>query len=163
MKTTILKLPPIKFVGITARTNNKSEMDPSQAQIGQTVQNYFQKGLANRIQARMNPGRTLCAYTHYESDFTGDYTYFIGEEITHFHDIEPGFQTLMIPAQTYVKFTSDPGPMPHVCIDLWQKIWAMEAVDLGGRRAYVADFEVYDGRSLDPKKTVLDIYIGVKG
>ncbi len=38
----------------------------------------------------------------------------------------------------------------------------MDYASLGGVRAYIADFEVYDHRSIDPQNTVLDIYIGVK-
>jgi predicted transcriptional regulator YdeE len=52
--------------------------------------------------------------------------------------------------------------MPEVCIDMWQNIWKMKSGELGGKRAYLADFEVYDKRALDPSKTVLDIYVGVK-
>lgn len=32
---------------------------------------------------------------------------------------------------------------------------------LGGQRAYKADFEVYDQRAADPNSAVLDIYIGL--
>jgi len=45
---------------------------------------------------------------------------------------------------------------------MWQKIWKMHHQELGGSRAYVADFEVYDDRSSDLQNTILDIYIGVK-
>jgi predicted transcriptional regulator YdeE len=31
----------------------------------------------------------------------------------------------------------------------------------GGKRAYIADFEVYDERSRDPDNTIVDIYIGI--
>jgi predicted transcriptional regulator YdeE len=73
-----------------------------------------------------------------------------------------GFSSIIIPAQNYAKFTSKPGIMPEVCIDMWQNIWKMKSGELGGKRAYLADFEVYDKRALDPSKTVLDIYVGVK-
>ena len=65
--------------------------------------------------------------------------------------------------QTYTKFTSDPDQMPKVVIDMWQKIWNMDAAMLGGERAYIADFEIYDERSSDPHNAVVDIYIGIKG
>ncbi len=45
---------------------------------------------------------------------------------------------------------------------MWQNIWKMESEELKGKRAYLTDFEVYDKRALDPSKTVLDIYLGVK-
>ena len=52
--------------------------------------------------------------------------------------------------------------MPVVCIDMWKNIWKMSALDLGGAKAYIADFEVYDQRSSDHNNAILDIYIGIK-
>lgn len=164
MKKIKTQLPEIKLVGITTRTNSVQEFssDPAKRRISATVQKYFHGGLADKIVNRKNPGTTLCVYTNYESDFMGDYTYFIGEEVTSFEGVGEGFECLTIPAQQYVKFTNEPKPMPAACIDMWQSIWNMSAVDLGGERSYVADFEVYDQRSADQSKTILDIYIGIK-
>jgi predicted transcriptional regulator YdeE len=164
MHKTITQLPEIKLVGITTRTNSKElfTADPSVNPVAATVQKYFYQGLPAKIHHRKNPGTTLCVYTNYESDFTGDYTYFIGEEVTSFDQLGEGFETLIIPAQTYAKFTSEPGPMPAVCIDMWQNIWKMNDAQLGGKRAYIADFELYDQRSTDHNNVVLDIYIGIE-
>ena len=68
---------------------------------------------------------------------------------------------LNIPAQDYIKFTNGPGVMPDVCISIWTKIWQMSPNELGGTRSYVADFEVYDSRAIDPNNTVLDVYVGI--
>jgi predicted transcriptional regulator YdeE len=162
MQKTTDQLKEIKLIGVTTRTNNTHlfESDPSTNKIAATVQKYFHNGLSEKIQNRKHPGKTLCVYTDYESDFTGDYTYFIGEEVTSFENVADDFETLTIPAQTYAKFTNQPGPMPAVCIDMWKKIWAMESSDFGGDRAYIADFEVYDERSQDHQNVTLDIYIG---
>ena len=162
MKKEITQLAEIKLVGITARTSNVDEMNPLTGKIPAMVQKYFQGGLAGKIVAKKNPGTTFCVYTNYESDFMGAYTYFIGEEVTSLEGMPEGFETLTIPAQHYAKFTNNPGPMPLVCINMWQNIWAMKPLDLGGERAYIADFEVYDARSVDQHNTVLDIYIGIK-
>jgi len=163
MKKTITELPEIHLLGITCRTNNAVEMSISTAKIAPTIQKYFQQALGEQIPNRKNPGTTYCVYTDYESDFTGDYTYFIGEEVNFVdRSLIKQFSAITIPAQTYTKFTSKTGIMPGVCIDMWQNIWKMESEELGGKRAYLADFEVYDKRALDPSKTVLDIYLGVK-
>jgi len=164
MKQTASVLTELMLVGVTTRTNNTQifEQDPSVNKIAATVQKYFHGGLSSKIANRKNPGTTFCVYTHYESDMNGDYTYFIGEEVTSFHEIGDDFKTLIIPAQSYAKFTNQPGPMPLVCIDMWKSIWKMEAEELGGERAYIADFEVYDHRSVDHNNVELDIYIGVK-
>ena len=164
MQKATVTLTELKLVGITTRTNNSQifERDPSTNKIAATVQKYFHNGLGEKIKDRKNPGTDFCVYTNYESDVNGDYTYFIGEEVTSFEEIDKEFETLTIPVQNYEKFTNQAGPMPTVCIDMWQNIWKMNASDLGGERAYIADFEVYDERSVDHNNVTLDIYIGIK-
>lgn len=164
MEKTITTHPAITLVGITTRTNNAHlfEENPATNKIALTVQKYFHNGLGEKIKNRTNPGKTFCIYTNYESDVNGDYTYFIGEEVSNFDYQEKDFETLTIPAQSYAKFTNQPGPMPAVCVDMWKNIWKMNDAELGGERSYGADFEVYDERSHDHNNVVLDIYIGIK-
>lgn len=164
MQKKMTSLKELKLVGMTTRTNNAEllEADPEANKIAAIVQKYFQHRLGEKINRRRNPGATYCVYTNYESDVHGDYTYFIGEEVTAFEDIDEEFETLIIPPQNYVKFTNQPGPMPNVCIQMWQSIWDMNASELGGERAYIADFEVYDERSQDRTNATLDIYIGIR-
>lgn len=161
MQKTLTQLPEIRLIGITCRTSNMNEMNPSTRKISSITQKYFYEHLSENIPNRKTPGTTYCIYTNYESDFTGDYTYFIGEEVNSFEEILDGFGRLTIPAQTYVKFTNGPGSMPDICIRSWQEIWAMTSIDLGGKRRYVADFEIYDERANDPQNVTLDIYIGI--
>ena len=162
MKKTREQILEIKLVGITARTSNFLEMNPETSKIGATMQKFFSSGMQQQISRRKNPGTVFAVYTDYESDEHGEYTYFLGEEVGSFENIQQGFETLTIPAQTYVKFTSSPGKMPGVCIDMWQNIWKMDSSDIGGIRSYIADFEVYDQRSQNPEHAVLDIYIGIR-
>jgi len=154
--------PEIKLVGIQVRTNNKAEADPAHAKITPTVLQYYREQLSELIHHRMNPGTTFCVYTEYASDFTGEYTYFIGEEVETFRNIHETMDKLIIPEQTYTKFTTEPGPMPMVVIEAWKQIWQMGEKDFGGERRYVADFEIYDDRAHDESQTALDIYIGIK-
>ncbi len=162
MKKSLINLEEIKLVGITARTNNTDEMNPEKGKIGPTLETYFSKNLADKIQNRKSPGKTFCIYTEYESDETGEYTYFVGEEVTSFEGVDASFETLTIPMQSYAKFDIGPGQMPQICIETWQKIWKMDKSDFGSDRNYIADFEIYDERSQNPENCVFDIYIGVK-
>lgn len=163
MKKALTDLPEMKLVGITTRTSNAKifESDPETNPIAATVQKFFHTGLSAKINHRKKPGTTYCVYTKYESDHNGDYTFLIGEEVDSFDQVDPEFETLTIPAQDYAKFTNEPGPMPAVCINMWQDIWKMRSPDLGGERAYIADFEVYDKRSADHNNVTLDIFIGI--
>ncbi|MBX9786989.1 MAG: GyrI-like domain-containing protein [Alphaproteobacteria bacterium] len=162
MEQTKIQLPETKLVGLRVRTNNMAEMAPLTAKISPCVQQYFQEQWAEEIPHRTHPGRTFCAYTNYESDYRGDYTFYIGEEVSSLEDIPEGLESHIIPPQTYVKFTTPSGSMPTVLINAWQAIWKMSPESLGGERRYHTDFEIYDERASDPQDTILDIYIGVK-
>lgn len=165
MENITIKIPEIKLVGITTRTSNAAEMNPLTAKIATQLQKYFQQHLPGKIANRKKPGATYCIYTEYESDYTGEYTYFVGEEVSSFGDLEEGLVALTIPEQTYIKFTNGPGVMPLVCINVWQQVWQMEQAGdkmLARNRAYIADFEVYDERAIDPQNTILDVYVGIK-
>jgi predicted transcriptional regulator YdeE len=160
-KTTLTK-PEIKLVGISARTSYDAEVLQTNSQIVPCVQRYFHGALFEKIPRRKKPGTTFCVYTEYESDYRGAYTYFIGEEVISFPDDLPeGFQQLLIPKQQYVIFTAGPAPMPDVVIRMWQEIWKMSDTELGGKRPYIADFEVYDERAADHQNVVLDVYVAI--
>ena len=160
--TNKMKLPEIKLVGVKVRTSNAEEMCNKTAKIGKTIERYFAKNLSQKISNKRNPGTTYCVYTEYESNENGQYTYFVGEEVESFHAIDSNFVTLTIPPANYIKFERGPGKMPMICIEAWKEIWQMSDSDLGGRRAYIADFEIYDERSRDRNNTTLDIYIGIE-
>lgn len=162
MKKELINKSEIKLIGLSARTNTKNEMNPQTAKIGKLIGHYWGQHVAAQIPNRKNPGVTLSVYTEYNSDEHGDYTYFVGEEVSSFDNIPAGLQKLTIPAAKYQKFTTNPGKMPEVVINAWQQIWKMSSDDFGGNRAYQADFELYDQRASDPANTSLDIYIGIK-
>ena len=161
---TRVTLPALQLAGISTRTNNAENFEgsPPKHTIAATIQNYFGQSIPSQLHNRIHPGTTYCVYTEYESDWKGDYTYFIGEAISGFAEVQDPLKRIMIPEQTYMKFTSQCGPMPAVCVELWEAIWKMSPAELGGKRAYTADFEVYDTRATDPNATVLDIYISIQ-
>ena len=82
MQKVYSSLEEIKLVGIKIRTCNKDELESKTPKIMGCVQRYFQHQLSNRIANRANPLVTYCAYTEYESDYSGEYTFFIGEEVS---------------------------------------------------------------------------------
>lgn len=162
MKQEIVRQSEIKLVGISARTSNAAEFNPATAKIAATIQKYISEATYDKLPNRKTPGKTYCVYTEYESDYTGEYTYFIGEEVEFSTDVPKGLDTITVPAQLYAKFTTESGAMPNICVNAWVDIWKMSSKELSGDREYLADFEVYDERALDPANTVLDIYIGIK-
>lgn len=176
MKKTLIESQEIKLIGLTARTSYQLEIDWTKGKIFPCVQKYFQGQIANQIPNRKHSGKTFCVYTDYESDYRGAYTYFIGEEVDLSGNPEKSekseksgnsgnhsneLSAIVIPPQKYIKFTTEPGSMPNVLRNAWESIWKMSDKDLGGKRNYLADFEVYDERASDHNNLVLDIYIGI--
>lgn len=163
MKQTTVHLPEIRLLGICVRTSYLHELEPLKGAIFPCVQRFFHERLFERIPHRKKPGTTICAYTEYESDYRGAYTYFIGEEVSSFDLTIPNrFSKLIIPAQTYVKFTTSPNPMPQVVVEAWKEIWQKTSEELGGKRSYITDFEIYDERAADHNKIILDVLVGVQ-
>ncbi len=162
MQSISTTLPDIMLIGVTARTNNQNEMNPQTAKIGPLAGRYWGQNLAGSLLNRKTPGVTFSVYTDYASNEHGDYTYFIGEEVTSFDDVPAGFETLTIPAAAYQKFTTSTGKLPDIIIQAWMHIWQMSKDQLGGQRAYLADFEKYDQRASDPANAAADIYIGLQ-
>lgn len=159
MQETKIILPEIKLVGIKKiRTFNEAEFNPKTAQILPTIQKYGQENYPAKIKHRKNPGITFAIYFEYESDYKGEYSYFIGEEVTEFEDSNEELERYILPAQTYSKFTTESGPMVNVIVKTWQEIWQMD----DSNRNYIADFEVFDQRAQDPENAIVDIYIGIK-
>jgi predicted transcriptional regulator YdeE len=161
MRRSIVDLSEIKLVGLAIKTNNELELKESTANIGTIINTYHRDRIAEKIDYRKKSGTTYSLYTDYESDFRGDYTYIVGEEVASFGSLIQGLVPCVIPAQTYIRFTGGPGPLPALCIDMWQEIWGMTDEELGGKRSYLADFEIYDVRALDPNNAEIDIYIGI--
>ena len=151
-----------KIVAIKTRTNNQLEINSLEGRIFPIVKQYFHQNIAASIPNRTHPGTTFCIYAEYESDYQGNYTYFIGEEVDSFENVPAELETLIIPAQNYIKFTNGPGSMPDVIRKPWQQIWQMTPEELGGIPSYTTDFEIYDERAKDHQNIVLDIYIGIK-
>lgn len=162
MQKTSINLPEIRLVGIKMCTSYAIESNPETGKISSTVKRFVGEELFTKIPNRIKPNVVYCVYTEYESDYKGEYTYFVGEEVSSFEDVPHELETLAIPPQSYTKFTTDPGPMPQVLINAWYEIWDMSRDDLGGERGYHTDFEVYDERANDPNKAVLDIFIGLR-
>lgn len=162
MQQIIVKLPQIQLVGIQVRTSYQKELDRSQSNIGPCVQHYFHQALFEKIPYRKKPGTTICAYTDYQDEYRGAYTYFIGEEVSSIDDsLSSELQVLVIPPQRYAKFTTSPGPMPDVIVNAWKEIWALSPQQLGGKRGYLTDFELYDERAAQHDKVVLDLFVGL--
>ncbi len=146
-------------IGLAVRTNNKQEAG-GQGEIPKLWQRFMQQGTPDKIPNRADQD-LIVVNTDYESDQNGEYTYLIGARVTSTANVPAGLTLKEIAAGSYAILESDKGPAPLVLPKIWQQIWSMSAKDLGGQRAFQADYEVYPP-AFDPQNVQVTLHIGLK-
>src|ERR1700722_6139817 len=129
-------------VGVSARTNNAHEMSGN-GKIGDVWQTFLQPSLVAKIPNKIGVD-LIVVYTDYETDHTGHYTYLLGGPVISTEPLPAKLTGKHVAAGQYARFSSARGPMTQVISELWQRIWSMSPDELGGRRAFKTDFEIYD-------------------
>jgi len=152
--------PGFYIVGVSARTNNAHEM-AGNGKIGSVWQSFLQPSLIAKIPNKVGVD-PIAVYTDYETDHTGYYTYLLGLPVSPGESVPASFIVKRVPAGRYAVFTSGRGPITRVVPEIWQRIWAMSAKELGGKRAFQSDFEIYDQRAADPENAQIDVYVGLR-
>ncbi|MDY7221166.1 GyrI-like domain-containing protein [Halalkalibacterium halodurans] len=151
-------LSGFSFIGRTARTTNEAEMK-GEGVISSQWDAFYKEPFVDRIPQQKEEA-IIALYTDYESDETGEYTFAIGAKVQDEAEAPEGLSKVTVPEATYVKFTSRKGPMDQVVMEAWQEIWEWSKAN-PNKRAFIADFEVYDERAQDPQNGQVDIYISV--
>jgi predicted transcriptional regulator YdeE len=157
--TPIVTRPGFVIIGIQVRTINRDEMDPATARI---------PGLWARWEnvAADMPGlkeeALYAVYSDYESDHEGRYSLTLGYEVSPETTTPPDMARVVVPPGRYAVITSRRGPMPTVVVEAWLQIWGASEAELGGRRAFRVDYEVYDERSRDPADAQVEINLGLR-
>ncbi len=148
------------FIGISASTSNAKEMS-GEGIIADQWERVMAGGIIEQIPNRAD-ANILAMYTDYESDTNGEYTFLIGAKVTSTDSIPEGMIAKQVPSAKYAIFTSEQGPVWKVVPETWQKIWSTSASEMGGERAFLADFEIYDERAADPQSAVVEVWVGIK-
>jgi predicted transcriptional regulator YdeE len=157
----IMERPAFDVVGISVRTNNSKEAARDGA-IPKLWGRFFQEGVMANIPNRADD--TIYAiYSDYQKDRNGDYDFTLGTQVKDRSTVPPGMVVKHIPAGKFVILSSAQGPPAEVVPAAWMQAWKLEDNgQLGGKRAYQADYEVYDQRAHDPQSVQVDLYIGIK-
>lgn len=131
-------LENIEVAGISVRTNNSKEMEPSTAQIGALWEKFY-----GEVAPKLPRGsKVFGLYTNYESDHNGNYDVVACTDSELPKDIS-GVESFDIKAGGYLVF-SEEGDMPQTVFKLWNQIWEyFSSPDCPYKRAYTTDFELY--------------------
>ena len=151
-----VQLPEIKLMGMSTKTNNRLEASIHTSGVHKLFMDYFVKGACQQVKNKISQGKLYVVYTEYESEMHGDYTCFIGDEVSDFEDA-PGLTNFTIPSQTYLEYVNGPGEPAKLAAESWMKIWGAQLP-----RTYKADFDLYDLTAKDPKKVTVRTYVAVE-
>jgi predicted transcriptional regulator YdeE len=158
MKTTLAA--PIYVAGFMVRTSNAKEMSGN-GEIGKLWGRFMQQNLAVQIPNRIGQN-LMVVYSDYASDEKGEFNYLLGAPVTSVDGLPSGLSFRRIPPGQFAVITTAQGPVAEVMQSAWKRIWTMSPTELGGTRAFLADYEVYDQRSADPTNAQVDIHVGLR-
>jgi predicted transcriptional regulator YdeE len=147
-------------VGVSVRTNNAQEMS-GHGKIGELWGRFFSEQLLGQIPHRADAD-IVAVYTNYASDENGDYTYTLGARVSSVDQLPPGFVRVDVPAGSFAIIPTERGPVQAVLAKTWRRIWAMTGEELGGKRAFSADYEVYGEKARIPNGSQVDIHIRLR-
>jgi predicted transcriptional regulator YdeE len=145
-------------IGIQVRTVNRDETNPARARIPGLWARWA--NVAADLPPRTDQ-RLYAVYADYESDHFGAYTLTIGHAVSPETPTPEDMARVVVPSGRYAVVTTRLGPMPTIVQEAWQRAWTASEAELGGRRAYTVDYEVYDERSRDPAEAEVDINLSL--
>lgn len=157
-----IKQPRIKVIGIETRTNNAKEMG-QEGVIPKQWSIFIEQNLLEKIPNKVSSG-IIAGYTEYQSNKDGEYTFFIGAQVSSNESVPEGMVVKVIPEGNYAVLTSEIGPVWEVVQALWKKIWTAPTPEIWSElnRSYQFDYEVYDERVKDPTNAQVDVFLGIR-
>ncbi len=145
-------LEELSVVGISVRTTNQKGQ--SQKDISKLWSKFMGENIAEKIPNKVNDN-IYCIYTDYESDYMGAYTTILGYRVSSIENLPKGLSQKNIPASNYNLFKST-GKLPYCVLNTWKQIW-----ELGIRRKYLADFDVYPPDAFSSESPAVETYLSV--
>jgi predicted transcriptional regulator YdeE len=157
----IVEQPQFSVIGIQVRTSNAKEMAGG-GTIPRQWERFFKEGIADKIPNKVD-STIYAIYTNYASDHNGEYDFIIGMKVSSVSNVPPGMVAQQVPSGRFAVIASAKGAAAQVVPQAWQRVYDLDdKKQLGGARAYKADFELYDQRSQNPQDSQVDLYVGLK-
>lgn len=148
-------IDPFYVVGISTRVRNGGDDGPKA--IGELWARFYSEGVSEKITNPISQ-EIYSIYTDYETDYTGEYTTFIGVKVENLDEIPEGLEGKIIGGGVYEERTITGDPMKSIP-EAWSMIWQEDAKL---KRRYTSDFEVYGENSAPGPKAEVKIYLAVK-
>jgi predicted transcriptional regulator YdeE len=145
--------------GWQVRTSNADEMGGA-GKIGPLWQRLMQQNLAAQIPNRVGDA-LIVVYSNYATGEKGDYDYLLGARVSSVDNLPPGMTWKKVEPGRYAVILTEKGQMPGVLQAAWAHIWKMTPDELGRRRAFLTDYEIYDQRSANMQSAQIEIHVGL--
>ena len=157
-------LPPVVVqrkefyvAGVSVTTKNRDESNPATGKIPSLWVRFYSEGIAGKLAKYSKKNSEIFGvYSHYQSDFNGDYKLTVACETESSEVDVPGLTVMTIPAQKYLMFKAV-GEIPQSVVEVWQQIWQHFSSSSEEQRAYQFDFERYGSA-----EGCVEVYISVK-
>lgn len=141
MQPTLVSAEPFTVSGLSVRTVNRDEADPSLAKLPGLWGTFYGQQLPGKIPNRRADSLVYGIYSDYESDGSGPYTVTAGVRV---NLPASDYSSVAVPGGRYLVFESH-GAMPQAVIDAWMAIWQWFAQTREYKRAFATDYEEYRG------------------
>ncbi len=148
-----LQMNAFQIIGISVRTTN--ENNQAKADIGALWGKFMSENMLEKI-PNIKDETIYAVYTDYESDHTKPYTTILGYKVSSLAEIPEGMVGKTIPASNYEKFTAKGDLTDKAVVEAWENIWTKNL-----NRRYLADFEAYGEKAIDPTNGEAELFIGV--
>jgi predicted transcriptional regulator YdeE len=141
MQPVVVSVQPFVVSGLSARTVNRDEADPSRAKLPGLWGQFYGERLQDRIPSKRDGSLVYGVYSNYESDGSGPYTVTAGVSVG---VPDPGYSSIPVQGGQYLVFESR-GAMPQAVIDGWSAVWQYFGQPQKLRRVFATDYEEYRG------------------
>ncbi len=141
MQPTLVAVEPFTVTGLSVRTVNRDEADPSLAKLPKLWGKFYGQHVPDKIPSRRAGSLVYGAYSDYESDASGPYTVTAGVQVS---VPLPDCNSVAARGGLYLVFESQ-GAMPQAVIDGWSAVWRYFAQPQKYKRLFATDYEEYRG------------------
>ncbi|MFZ5908594.1 MAG: GyrI-like domain-containing protein [Chloroflexota bacterium] len=147
----LVEIAEKRIIGLSTRTTNAKEMNPSTGSIGPLWEEFDDKVEVDY----KNGSRVYGVYFNYESDETGEFSILAGTDQLDANS-STKLETIVIQSGKYLVFTAK-GDIPRIVFDTWGRVWGyFSKKDAKYERSYTTDFECYVNQN------EIEVFIAVK-
>jgi len=148
-----IKIESFSVIGITVRTSNLN--GESARDIGVLWHKFMSEDILNKIPNKVT-NDIYAVYTEYEEDYLKPYTTILGCKVENTETVPEGMVRMSFKRGNYKEFIAKGDLTKNAVYDAWNSIWQQNL-----NRNYIADFEVYGEKAINPKNGEVPIYVGI--